>query len=53
MKNIALLDQLKCIVKNDCHSIDDYNVDAQEEAAQTESAGQHFQPFDIDEVFAN
>jgi hypothetical protein len=53
MKNTGLFEKVKCILTNECDSVQDYTNEIQQEEIQTETAQEDFQGFDIDSVFAN
>lgn len=56
MKNTSFFEQVKCIIR-DCDRVEEPKSEIQAEEIETkseaESSSQGFQPFDIDEVFAN
>ena len=57
MKNISFFDHMKCIMRNECHNMENHKPEIQKEEIKTESVKQesklNFQLFDIDQVFAN
>jgi hypothetical protein len=55
MKNITFLDQMKCIIKNDCNNVEENKAEIQKEEIEEENTVSKldFQLFDIDQVFAN
>ncbi|MGC4041789.1 MAG: hypothetical protein QM710_13650 [Flavobacterium sp.] len=57
MKNTSFIEQVKCIIKNDCDNERNHEAEIREEDLQTETisdeTSMEFHRFDIDEIFAN
>ncbi len=59
MKNITFFDQMKCMVRNECNTIDVQKTEIKKEEKIIENVKQdtvskmNFHLFDIDQVFAN
>ena len=59
MKNTSFFDHMKCVVRNECNTIEHQKTEIKAEEVSSENVKQdtvsklNFQLFDIDQVFAN